>query len=182
MRLHRLQEALGPDLAVEWRTFMLRPRPAGDVPFKGTYREEGWRRCGQMSAGDGITFTPWPHASLPAWSLPAHEAAKCAARQDAALGVRVHMKLYEAYFSASRNIADADEVARVVSESGADMDRFRADVDSGWGRAAALAEHAAAEQAGVQAIPTVIVDEGPRPLVGLADLAAYRAAIAAAGG
>lgn len=182
MRLHRLQDALGAALTLEWRAFMLRPRPAADVPFKGTYREEGWRRCAQMSAADGIRFTPWPHPSLPAWSLPAHEAAKCAARQDAALGVRVHLKLYEAFFAESRNIADRDELARIVAEAGADMARFRDDRDSGWGREAVLAEHAAAEQAGVQAIPTVLVTGGGRPLVGLADLAAYRAAIAAAGG
>ena len=47
---------MGPAIAVESRTFMLRPRPAAAVPFRGTYREEGWRRCGQMSAADGIRF------------------------------------------------------------------------------------------------------------------------------
>ena len=61
---------MGSDLVVEHRAFPLRPAPAADVPFKGTYREEGWRRCNQMSAGDGITFTPWPHAALPGWKPP----------------------------------------------------------------------------------------------------------------
>jgi hypothetical protein len=40
---------------IEHRAFPLRPAPVPAVGFKGTYREEGWRRCGQMSAEDGIT-------------------------------------------------------------------------------------------------------------------------------
>jgi len=62
---------MGPDLIVEHRAFPLRPTPAESVPFKGTYREAGWQRCNQMSAGDGIVFNPWPHDALPGWSLPA---------------------------------------------------------------------------------------------------------------
>ena len=76
------------------------------MPFKGTYREDGWRRCGAMAAADGITFTPWPHAAMPNCSLPALEAAKCVARQGDALFERVHPALFDAYFTRSRNIAD----------------------------------------------------------------------------
>src|SRR3989475_6849215 len=60
-----------------FRSFPLRPEPAHGVGFKSTYREAGWRRCAEMSAADGIRFTPWPHAELPGWSLPALAAAKC---------------------------------------------------------------------------------------------------------
>src|SRR6266481_191520 len=51
---------MGDDLVIQWKAFPLRPEPDPSVAFKGTYREEGWRRCGAMAAGDGITFTPWP--------------------------------------------------------------------------------------------------------------------------
>src|SRR2546427_5475420 len=47
-----------------FRSFPLRPEPAHGVGFKSTYREAGWRRCAEMSAADGIRFTPWPHAEL----------------------------------------------------------------------------------------------------------------------
>lgn len=174
---------MGPALAVESRAFMLRSRPASAVPFRGTYREEGWRRCGQMSAADGIRFTPWPHDSLPTWSLPAHEAAKCVARQGEASFSRVHLRLYEAFFTESRDIADRDELTRIVSEvEGVDVSRFRDDFAAGIGREIAVAEHeAAVEKAGVQAIPAVIVEATGRRLVGLAETAIYRQAIAEAG-
>ena len=113
--------------------------PDASARFKGTYREDGWRRCAQMSAGDGIRFTPWPHEGFAAWSLPALEAAKCAAKQGDELFARVHLDLYRAFFTESRNIS--------------------------------VTEH------GVRSIPTVIVAETGRALVGLADYDVYREAV-----
>ena len=166
-------------MTVEHRAFPLRPAPDPRVRFQGTYLEEGWRRCARMSAADRITFTPWPHEKFADWSLPALEAAKCVARQgDEALFERLHLRLYEAFFRDSRNIADRAEVTRIVSETGADMSRFAADYASGVGRDAVLADYrAAVTEEGVQAIPTVIVGETGERGVGLADAATYRAAI-----
>ena len=168
---------------LEHRAFPLRPAAAAAVPFKGTYREEGWRRCNQMSAGDGITFTPWPHDTLPGWSLPALETAKCLAKQGEEIFERVHLALYEAFFTRSLNIADSAVLARVAGEAGADLARFEADRRAGFAREAVLADYEAAmTEHGVRAIPTVILPETGRALVGLADLATYRAAIEDAAG
>jgi predicted DsbA family dithiol-disulfide isomerase len=183
VRLRRLQVELGPGLTIESRAFMLRPEPDPSVHFKGTYREEGWRRCGLMSAPDGLTFTPWPHDVFPAWSVPALEAAKCAAKQGDDVFGRVHLRLYEAFFTESRNIADRTEIARIVAECGVDRERFAADYATGIGREAVVADHTAALAGeGVQAIPTVIIAETGRRLVGLADLATYRSAVLEAAG
>jgi len=131
-----------------------------------------------MSAADGLTFTPWPHASMPGFSLPALEAAKCVAKQGDEMFERVHLALFRAYFTESRNIGDVDEVARIVQQAAPDVDmaRFVADRDAGIGRhavasdyEAALAEHA------INAIPAVIVPATGRRLVGLADALTYRA-------
>jgi predicted DsbA family dithiol-disulfide isomerase len=131
-----------------------------------------------MSAGDGIRFTPWPHGELPGGSLPALEAAKCVKKQDEALFERVHLGLYEAYFTESRNIGDPAVVRDVAAAAGADMGRFTADFAAGIGREAVLSDlEAAAAEHGVTAIPTVVVVETGRALVGLADLATYRAAV-----
>ena len=147
------------------------------VPFKGTYREDGWRRCGQMAAADGVRFTPWPHATMPNWSLPALEAAKCVARQGEALFERVNLALFEAYFTHSRNIADPAVVREVVAAVGADLSTFDADLESGAGREAVVKDYEAAVADGVRSIPTVIVVETGRALVGLVDAAMYRAAV-----
>jgi predicted DsbA family dithiol-disulfide isomerase len=153
------------------------------VPFRGTYREEGWRRCDQMSVGDGIAFTPWPHATLPGFSLPALEAAKCAAKQGEAVFEATHLKLYEAFFTRSLDISDAAVLEGIVAEAGGDLGRFVADRDAGFAREAVIADYeAAVSEHGVRAIPTVIVPDTGRALVGLADLATYRRALEEAAG
>jgi predicted DsbA family dithiol-disulfide isomerase len=152
-------------------------------PFKGTYREEGWRRCGQMAVGDDITFTPWPHPTMPGFSLPALEAAKCAAKQSDEVFERVHRALYEAYFTRSLDISDAAVLAALVAEAGGDLARFNADLGTGFAREGVVADYeAAVTEHGVRAIPTIIVPETGRALVGLVDLAAYRAAFEDAAG
>jgi predicted DsbA family dithiol-disulfide isomerase len=167
---------------IEHRAFPLRPAPVPPVPFKGTYREAGWQRCGAMSTGDGIVFTPWPHPTLPNWSLPALEAAKCVARQGEALFERVHPRLYEAYFTRSLDIGDPRVVADVVAAEGVDMARLNADLDAGVGREAVVKDYEAAVAEGVRSIPTVILPQTGRALVGLVDAAMYRAAIEEAAG
>jgi predicted DsbA family dithiol-disulfide isomerase len=173
---------MGASLVVEHRAFPLRPAPVAPVPFKGTYREDGWRRCGQMAAADGITFTPWPHAQMPNWSLPALEAAKCVARQSEDVFGRVNLALFEAFFTHSRNIADPAIVRDIVAAAGADLRRFDADLESGAGREAVVKDYEAAVAEGVRSIPTVIVPETGRALVGLVDASMYRAAVEEAAG
>ena len=165
-------------LVLEERAFPLRPVPDPSAKFKGTGREAGWRRC-QALSGEDATFTPWPHDTYPNWSLPALEAAKCVERQgDHAVDDRLHLNLFEAFFTKSHNIADREEVTRIVEASGADLARFREDYAAGAGREAVIADYRRAiEEDGVQGIPTVIGPDTGQRVVGLADLETYRRAV-----
>ena len=179
MRLRTLSDEMRDGLIVEERAFPLRPAPEHGVPFRGTYREAGWKRCGDMARDDGITFTPWPHPSMPGWSLPALEAAKCVAKQGGGPFRSLHLALFRAYFTESRNIGDPHEVVRIVAEQPeVDLDGFVADYRSGIGRDAVVADYeSAVSEHGVRSIPTVIVPATGRYLVGLADIETYRSAI-----
>jgi len=178
VRLRRLKGELGDRLRIEWRAFPLRPLPDPTATFKGTYREEAWKRCRAFAAPDGIVYNLWARDDYPNWSLPALEAAKCVALQGDEAFERLHLRLYEAFFSQGRNIANPDEVAAVVSESGADLERFRTDLESGRARAAVLSDHEEAVTQGVRAIPTVVVN-GARRIVGLVDFLEYRRVLGA---
>lgn len=170
-------EELGGALALEHRAFPLRPVPDPTASFRGTYRETSWRRCGSMSAADGIVFTPWPHAEhYPQWSLPGLEAAKCVARQGTEAFERVHLRLFEAFFTRSLNIGDPRVVIDVVAESGVDVDRFVTDYRAGHGRDDVVRDYKEAVEEGVRSIPTVVFPSSGRALVGLADAAEYRTA------
>ncbi len=179
MRLRRLKNELGDRLTIQWKAFPLRAVPDSAATFKGTYREEAWKRCQAQAASDGIVYTLWSRQDYPQWSLPALEAAKCVAFQGAEAFERLHLKLYEAFFSGGRNIANPDEVTEVVKESGADMERFLTDFKGGTARALVLRDYEeAVTRDGVQAIPTVLVSGGRR-VVGLVDFAEYRRVVTA---
>lgn len=173
---------MGPRLTIEWKAFPLRPVPDPSATFKGTYREEAWQRCAAMAKPDGLVYQMWSRADYPNWSLPALEAAKCAALQGEALFQRVHLALYEAFFTRGRNISILDEVFEVVSDAGADMAHFLADYESGKAREWVLRDYEeAVSQEGVRAIPTVVMD-GNRRLVGLVSTAEYRRTLGVAPG
>jgi predicted DsbA family dithiol-disulfide isomerase len=131
-----------------------------------------------MAREDGLRYTPWPHRDhYPNWSLPALEAAKCAERQGPEAFERLHLALYRAFFTESRDIARPDEIVTIAAESGLDPERFLADYRAGHGRQAVIADYRAAVEDGVNSIPTVVVPDTGRVLVGLAEVSAYRAAV-----
>lgn len=65
-----------------------------------------------------------------------------------------------------------------MAAAGADMERFAADFEAGIGREAVVGDcEAAVTEHGARSIPTVIVAETGRALVGLADYDIYRTAV-----
>ena len=174
MRLQRIQQEMAGRLSIEWKAFPLRPVPDPSVTFKGTYREEAWKRCAAMAEPDRVVFTMWSRDDYPTWSLPALEAAKCVALQGEEAFRRLHLRLYEAFFTRGKNIAVPEEVVEVVRESGADMTRFLADYESGKARDWVLHDYEeAVTREGVKAIPTIIGEGGQR-VVGLVSAVEYR--------
>ena len=151
------------------------------MTFKGTYREAAWQRAGSMSAPDGVKFTMWARDDFPTWSLPALEAAKCVALQGDEPFERVHLLLFEAFFSKEINIGKREEVIEVVRGAGVDMDRFLKDYDAGTARALVLKEYEEALTTyRVNSIPTVIFDGG-QEIIGATSLDEYLKILATLG-
>ncbi len=134
-----------------------------------------------MSAPDGVTFTMWARDDYPTWSLPALEAAKCVASQGDEAFERVHLLLFEAFFTKGINIGIRNEVLEVVRGAGVDMDRFLKEYDAGTARAQVLKEFDAAHNMyQITAIPTVIFDGGQK-VVGATSLEEYLKILASLG-
>ena len=134
-----------------------------------------------MSAPDGVTFTMWARDDYPTWSLPALEAAKCVALQGDEAFERVHLLLFEAFFSKWINIGKREEVIEVVRSAGVEMERFLDDYNAGTARAKIFKEYEEAITTHqVNSIPTVIFN-GDQKVIGATPLDDYLEILAALG-
>jgi predicted DsbA family dithiol-disulfide isomerase len=168
-----LQERYGEQLQIERRAFPLRPAPQATTPFRGTRREATWRRIAAMVKPDGIAWKLWERDDYPNWSLPALEAAKCAALQSTRAADDLHFRLFRGFFEQGVNIARPEEVCALARQAPLDFDRFMADFETGITRRAILDEYEAAVNTYmVYAIPTVIFNE-EEPIVGAVPSAEY---------
>lgn len=168
-----MQERFGGQIDLERRAFPLRPGPDRSVTFRGTKREASWRHIQTMIESEGIAWQIWDRDDYPNWSLPALEAAKCAALQSQAAFEDMHFRLFRAFFEHGVNIANLDELLALVREAPLDYSRFIEDVDSGVARRAVLDDYEEAVNTHmIYAIPTVIFPHGER-VVGAVPMEEY---------
>lgn len=158
MRLHHIQEAYGDRVRLQWRALPLIPD-----------RRPG-RRCTQHTRDScERAGAEEPHAQfvppaldsvLPASSLPALTAAKCAERQGEAAFAALHPRLFGAHFRDNLDISRADVLWHLAYDSALDLGRFQEDYTSGEAYQAVLHDYAeGVSWFGVSALPTVIFNE-----------------------
>jgi predicted DsbA family dithiol-disulfide isomerase len=158
-----LKERFGERVRIESRAFPLRPGPDPSVRFRGTYREAAWQRIASMVEAEGIRWQMWQREEFPNWSLPALEAAKCAALQGEEAFEDMHLRLFRGIFEQGVNIADPDEVLILARQAPLDYERFVDDFTGGTTRRAVLDEYDdALNTYMIHAIPTVVFNGSER--------------------
>lgn len=116
-----------------------------------------------MVEPDGIVWKMWEREDYPHWSLPALEAAKCAALQSDAAFEDMHFRLFRGFFEQGINIANPDEVLSLARQASLDYDRFVGDFTSEVTRRTIVEEYEEALNTyWVHAIPTVVFNESER--------------------
>lgn len=173
VRLERLEEAMEGRLAVEWRSFLLRPQPrSGRTLEEFRAYTQSWLRPAQD--GDGGTFRVWAtEAGPPSHSVPPHLVAKAAAELGADAFRDVHRRLLTAYFTDNRDITHPDTLAAIWAEAGLPAAELaRADEPRLLERV--LAEHNGAVEAGITGVPSVQVAGETAFIVGAQPYETYR--------
>jgi predicted DsbA family dithiol-disulfide isomerase len=173
VRLSEIEEEYGGRVRVHWRAFPLIPdeRPGRLVTEK---TQEGRRRVAAEEPRAQFV-PPAVGLALPASSLPALVAARCAERQGEAAFRRFHDGLFVAHFRDNLDIARPDVLQRLARESGLDLERLGRDHAAGEPYQAVLTDYAeGAAWFGVSAIPAVIFNEKVS-LVGAVPTERYRA-------
>lgn len=153
VRLERLcQEE--PDVTVEWRSYLLRPRPAvgRDLERFRAYTRSWERPAAEPDAG---SFRTWASdQGPPSHSVPAHRVAKAAAAVGPDAFRAVHAALLRAYFRDSRDVSDDAVLRAIWSEEGlSEADFARREAPAVLERI--LAEHAEAVACGATGVPAV---------------------------
>jgi predicted DsbA family dithiol-disulfide isomerase len=172
VRLSDVQQAYGDQVRIHWRAF---PLIADQQPGRrSTQKTREGRQRVAAEEPRALFVPPEVDSPLPASSVPALTAAKCAERQGEAAFERFHRGLFIAQFRDNLDISHRDVLWSLAGECGLDMARFQADYASGEAYQAVL--HDCAEGAawfGVSALPTVIFDE-KLSLVGAVPAERYR--------
>lgn len=173
VRLARLEREFGDAVRVDWRSYLLRPRPAPerDLERFRAYTRSWLRPAAESDSGQ---FRVWQgDAGPPSHSLPAQRVAKAAARLGADAFRALHPRLLRAYFADSRDISDPDTLRELWCEAGLAGSAFEAWEDPAI-LDAVLREHAAALEAGVTGVPAVQLAGSDIVIVGAHPLELYR--------
>lgn len=171
MRLREIEQAYGDRVRVHWRAFPLIPGVEADRRVTEKTRT-GWQRVGAEEPR--ACFAPPPlDAPLPASSIPALTAARCAERQGQAAFARFHDRLFTALFRDGLDIGRPDVLRGLARDTGLDVARFEADY-AGEAYESVLRDCAeGAAWFGVSGLPTVVLNE-KLSLVGAVPAERYR--------
>jgi predicted DsbA family dithiol-disulfide isomerase len=184
-RLAAVEAELGGALALDWRSYLLRPQPRArsrDALEAFRAYTQGWRRVAEDEPR--APFAPWQgDAGPPTHSLPAQLAARAAAALGPAEGRRMRERLFRAYFAESRDVSDEAVLRALWDELGLDPAGFARCADPALA-ARVRAEHEEAQALGATGVPAVRLADQDFVLVGAQPEAVYlrwfRRALAAA--
>lgn len=175
VRLQRIVEEYGERVSVTWRSF---PLLLGEIHESRSRARaaQSWRRAGEEETS--ICYNPWPESSpVPTSSIPAQEAAKCAALQGEQAFKRLHLLLLRAFFEQNRDISNRDVLLSLAEEAGLDRERFIPDFDSGSQREQVLADYRRGrDDPRFSGVPTAIFND-QFALEGAVPIEMYRRAI-----
>ena len=158
MRLFEVGKVYGDRVRMHWRTFPLIADQR--LGRRSTEQTQESRRRAAADEPRALFVPPEVGTELPASSLPALTAVKCAERQGPAAFQRLHERLFLAHFHDNLDIGRHDVLWRLAQDSGLDMTRFDQDYAAGDAYQAALHDYAEGMAwFGVSAVPTVIFNE-----------------------
>ena len=140
MRLAEVEQEYGDRIRLHWRAFPLIP---DDKPGRlATEKTQEGRRRVAAEEPRARFAPPAAGIDLPASSMPALVAAKCAERQSDAAFRRLHDGLFLAHFRDNLDIGKPAVLWRLAGESGLDMARFEQDYAARDAYQAALTDYA----------------------------------------
>ena len=168
-----MQAEFGERLRIEWRSFLLRPRPDPNRTLeKFRAYTQSWMR--PAADPEGGTFRVWQtDAGPPSHSIPPHLVAKAAARLGEEAFHRLHERLLHAYFAENRHITDSHTLRTLWHEAGLPDEAFATAADPALLQET-LAQHNEAIEAGANGVPAVRMEGRDGIIIGAQPIEIYR--------
>lgn len=145
-------------------TLRLRPYPLelidGYAAPRDILEQEWWLAAIQEPSAP---FAPYRGDDWPTTTLPAFEAAWCAARQGDDAFADYDIRVRRAFFAEGRNIGKPEVLREIAEEAGLDLPHFDRDLASGQARPAIVEEaRLGREQYRVRGTPTLMLASGKK--------------------
>jgi predicted DsbA family dithiol-disulfide isomerase len=173
VRLDRLEREADGAVELEWRSYLLRPKPRSgrDLERFRAYTRTWLRPAAEPDSGE---FRVWEgSAGPPSHSIPPHLAAKAAARLGRESFGRMHARLLHAYFAESRDVSDRETLRALWQEAELPAADF-VQVDDPALMRATLEQYREAQESGVTGVPAVRLAGDDAVIVGAHPLALYQ--------
>ena len=173
VRLERLEQEFTSDLDIEWRSFLLRPRPDSKRTME-KFRQytQSWTR--PAAEESGAEFRVWStEEGPPSHSIPPHLAAKAAASIDREAFERLHQRLLHAYFAENRDITSRGTLNELWLEVGLAADDFQR-IDDPVHLRTVIEQHNEAIELGVGGVPAVRAADSDVAVTGAHPIETYR--------
>jgi predicted DsbA family dithiol-disulfide isomerase len=159
VRLHAIMPELQGRAALRIRPFPLELIDGESAP-RDILEQEWWLAAIQEPAA---TFAPYRGDDWPTTTLPAFEAAWCAAHQGEQALATYDLGVRHAFFAQGRNIGRWDVLREIAEEAGLDRQRFDRDVAGGEARAAVVEEARLGRECyRVRGTPTLMLADGTK--------------------
>jgi len=145
-------------------TLRIRPFPLelidGESAPRDILEQEWWLAAIQEPAAE---FAPYGGDDWPTTTLPAFEAAWCAAQQGEEALATYDLRVRHAFFAQGRNIGRWNVLREIAEEAGLDRQRFDRDVAGGEARAAVVEDaRLGRERYRVRGTPTLMLADGTK--------------------
>jgi predicted DsbA family dithiol-disulfide isomerase len=158
VRLHAIMPEYRGRVRLRIRPFPLEILDNDPAP-RDVLEQEWWLAAIQEPAA---AFAPYRGDDWPGTTLPAFEAAWCAARQGDDALLDYDLRVRRAFFAEGRDIGRREELVAIAEEAGLDLTRFARD-SGGGARAVVRAEaRLGRERYGVRGTPTLMLADGTR--------------------
>jgi predicted DsbA family dithiol-disulfide isomerase len=159
VRLHAIMPKLEGQATLRIRPFPLELIDGESAP-RDILDQEWWLAAIQEPAA---AFAPYRGDDWPTTTLPAFEAAWCAARQGEEALTSYDLRVRHAFFAQGRNIGRWDVLREIAEEVGLDRRRFDQDVAAGQARSAVVEEaRLGRERYRVRGTPTLMLADGTK--------------------